>query len=73
MNLENTINQSHFDFAFVIKELMKKGWDLGQLSYGEERLGIGPSLELVKDGVSKVCYSVSDVESILQKEFERKI
>jgi len=68
----DSINETMFEFAQTIQSLIKLGWAVGEISYGERRFGIGPSIILSKDEKTVTCYSHADIEDILRKEWEDK-
>lgn len=70
--MEDAINEAMFDFAKVIQSLIGRGWVLGDINYGERRLGIGPSITLSKGESSVKCFSSHDVERVLSDDFDKE-
>lgn len=64
MSINYTINVGMFEFALKISRLLKYGYEIKEIKYGEERLGIDPALVLVKDGIEICCYSVEEIECL---------
>ena len=54
-----------FEFTWVVESLVRNGWTFGEINYGEERLGIAPSITLSKGDFTKKCYSDSDISALL--------
>ncbi len=65
--LEDAINEQIFEFAHLVQRMIKNGWTFGKINYGERRLGISPSITISKDDKVVQCYSISDIETELEK------
>lgn len=72
MEIEDKINESMFEFAHVIGGLLRRGWTLGEVKYGERRLGLGPKMKISKDGTDIDCFSYLEVEAVLNRELEEE-
>jgi hypothetical protein len=70
--MEDAINEAMFEFALTVQQLVKHGWTFSNVTCGERRLGIGPSVTLSKmygnDLREEKCYCLSDIERIVDRE-----
>lgn len=71
--MEDAINEAMFEFAFTCQHLIQRGWHFVDIKYGERRLGIGPSLTIKKDDVTKTIYHHDDLVAHLNDEITRGV
>ncbi len=68
--LQESLNEAFFEFAFTVKEAMRRGWDLVEIKYGERRMGVGPCLIIRRGEETKNIYDGSELEDMLRREGE---
>jgi hypothetical protein len=71
--MDDAINLAMFEFAFTIKALLNRGWDLVEIDYGERRLSISPKLIVKKANQIVECRSITDIERLLEKECDNEV
>lgn len=68
----DAINEAFLEFALTCKYLMQRGWEFGEINYGERRLGVGSSLKMRKGDQEVDVYSAEDMSEVLRKECEEE-
>ena len=64
----DAINEAFLEFALTCKYMMKRGWEFGEINYGDRRLGVGSSLKIRRGDEEHDVYSAEDMAKILEKE-----
>ena len=64
-SMENAINIAMFEFAKTCQDMVKLGWEFGEIQYGEERLGIGPKLTIKRGDESYNIYHYNEMKTLL--------
>lgn len=64
--LFNVVNESMFEFAFVCQEVIKAGWKFAEIGHGDRRLGIGPSLIIIRGSEVKRIYNSDELARMIE-------
>lgn len=67
-SLNNAILMEMYKFAFVVQDLIKKGFSFYDIEYGDDKFGISSKIYLMKSGNRYVCRSVEDLENLSTQE-----
>ena len=70
--MHDQINEAMFELAMTVSKLVAFGYSFETIESGDRRFGIGPKLNLMKDGKAFSCYSVEDLDRFLYDEYERR-
>ena len=64
----DVINETFLEFALTVQSAIKRGWELGEIEYGERRLGVSSRLTIRRGDQTENIWSPDDLASLIEKE-----
>lgn len=64
----DVINETFLEFAHTVQEAIKRGWVMGEIEYGERRLGVSSRMTITRGDQTENIWGPGDLSDLIEKE-----